>query len=299
MSEKNSSSSSSSSNLLVDRHFHNSDYLPPSNSSRTSLFKRRFSATKMLAKAKDTTKSLVNEVLEKRHSMDSSRRSMDEEPVNIQQPRPQSSSSSLSSIEKLKAAASSSTSNLAATEDNSISRTLSSKQKHYSLPVRRPFTIRKEKTRNSLDSSLSSFSSSSSTAAPYNNEEDEAAAKSTPPPSNAAAAAAEADILSGSIRPGSFATACDFRLANEKKNEEFHALFKSVPVSDMLIQGKFVYRNQMTMNTDLSIIDYKCALQKDILLQGHLYVSEHHVCFKSNIFGWVTNVRISYYFKIL
>jgi hypothetical protein len=53
-----------------------------------------------------------------------------------------------------------------------------------------------------------------------------------------AAAAAEADILSGTERPGSFAIACDFRLANEKRNDEFHALFKSVQDRDMLIQGK-------------------------------------------------------------
>lgn len=38
-------------------------------------------------------------------------------------------------------------------------------------------------------------------------------------------------------------------------------------------------------------VDYGCALQKEILLQGRLYVSEQHICFNSNIFGWVTNVK--------
>lgn len=38
------------------------------------------------------------------------------------------------------------------------------------------------------------------------------------------------------------------------------------------------------------IIDYGCALQKEILLQGRLYISEHHLCFNANIFGWITNV---------
>ncbi|RCH86439.1 hypothetical protein CU098_007504, partial [Rhizopus stolonifer] len=85
-----------------------------------------------------------------------------------------------------------------------------------------------------------------------------------------------ADGLSDSQRPGSLALACELGLASKKKNDEFHHIFKSVPEYDVLIE------------------DYKCALQKDILLQGHLFVSEHHVCFKSNIFGWVTNLVIHF-----
>ncbi|RLV98990.1 hypothetical protein DV515_00010261 [Chloebia gouldiae] len=34
--------------------------------------------------------------------------------------------------------------------------------------------------------------------------------------------------------------------------------------------------------------DYACALQKDILLQGRLYLSENWLCFHSNIFRWET-----------
>lgn len=41
-------------------------------------------------------------------------------------------------------------------------------------------------------------------------------------------------------------------------------------------------------------IDYGCALQKDILLQGRIYVSEHHLSFHANIFGWITNVRLPF-----
>ncbi|ORX57388.1 GRAM-domain-containing protein [Hesseltinella vesiculosa] len=64
--------------------------------------------------------------------------------------------------------------------------------------------------------------------------------------------------------------------ASSKDNAYFHALFKSVPEDDHLLDW------------------YKCALQRDILLQGHVYVSEQHVCFHSNIFGWVTNLVIQY-----
>ncbi|CAI6336951.1 unnamed protein product [Periconia digitata] len=67
-----------------------------------------------------------------------------------------------------------------------------------------------------------------------------------------------------------------FAVASPKRNREFHALFKSVPEDDYLIE------------------DYSAALQKEILLQGRLYVSEGHLCFSSNILGWVTNLVISF-----
>ncbi|KAJ7424639.1 GRAM domain-containing protein 1C [Willisornis vidua] len=38
---------------------------------------------------------------------------------------------------------------------------------------------------------------------------------------------------------------------------------------------------------------YACALQKDILLQGRLYLSENWLCFHSNIFRWETTISIA------
>jgi len=67
-----------------------------------------------------------------------------------------------------------------------------------------------------------------------------------------------------------------FAVASTKRNRDFHNLFKSVPEDDYLIE------------------DYGCALQKEILLQGRLYVSERHICFYSNILGWVTTLVISF-----
>ncbi|CAG8825150.1 8585_t:CDS:10, partial [Gigaspora margarita] len=64
--------------------------------------------------------------------------------------------------------------------------------------------------------------------------------------------------------------------ASSKRNAEFHALFRSVPKGDYLIN------------------DYGCALQREILVQGRIYVSAHHVCFNANIFGWVTNLVIAF-----
>ncbi|KAL6174029.1 hypothetical protein ACJQWK_00183 [Exserohilum turcicum] len=67
-----------------------------------------------------------------------------------------------------------------------------------------------------------------------------------------------------------------FAVAPPKRNKDFHNLFKSVPEDDYLIE------------------DYSAALQKEILLHGRLYVSEGHLCFSSNILGWVTNLVISF-----
>ncbi|KKY16470.1 putative gram domain containing protein [Diplodia seriata] len=58
--------------------------------------------------------------------------------------------------------------------------------------------------------------------------------------------------------------------------EKKQLAFRSVPEDDYLID------------------DYSAALQRDILLHGRLYVSEGHICFSSNILGWVTNLVISF-----
>lgn len=44
----------------------------------------------------------------------------------------------------------------------------------------------------------------------------------------------------------------------------------------------------------LLILAFTCAFQKDILLQGRMYLSLHHISFNSNIFGWITNVVIPF-----
>lgn len=83
-------------------------------------------------------------------------------------------------------------------------------------------------------------------------------------------AASGGTILQPVPRPTGFA------VASKKRNRDFHALFRSVPEDDYLIE------------------DYGCALQKEILLQGRFYVSEGHICFNSNIFGWVNTLVISF-----
>ncbi|QRV80396.1 membrane protein [Ceratobasidium sp. AG-Ba] len=67
-----------------------------------------------------------------------------------------------------------------------------------------------------------------------------------------------------------------FAVASSKRNADFHELFPNVPDSDYLIE------------------DYGCALQREILIQGRLYISENHMCFNANIFGWITNFIIPF-----
>ncbi|CAE6454430.1 unnamed protein product [Rhizoctonia solani] len=68
-----------------------------------------------------------------------------------------------------------------------------------------------------------------------------------------------------------------FAVASSKRNADFHELFPNVPEGDYLIE------------------DYGCALQREILIQGRLYISENHMCFNANIFGWITNFIIPFH----
>lgn len=62
--------------------------------------------------------------------------------------------------------------------------------------------------------------------------------------------------------------------ANAKKNREFHHTFRKIPATENLID------------------EFLCALSKDILVQGKMYLSHHYICFNSNILGWTTNTMI-------
>ncbi|XP_070784319.1 protein Aster-C [Enoplosus armatus] len=60
----------------------------------------------------------------------------------------------------------------------------------------------------------------------------------------------------------------------KQRFDEFKKLFKELPESERLI------------------VDYPCALQRDILLQGRLYLSENWLCFYSNVF-WGTKIALT------
>ena len=45
---------------------------------------------------------------------------------------------------------------------------------------------------------------------------------------------------------------------------------------------------------DYLIETYTCAVLRDLLIQGRMYVSEAHLAFHSNIFGWVTSIVVPF-----
>lgn len=91
----------------------------------------------------------------------------------------------------------------------------------------------------------------------------------------AAIAAANASLAGPNANPNA-PKLTGFAVASKKRNRDFHMLFKSVPDDDYLIE------------------DYSCALQREILAHGRLYVSEGHLCFSSNILGWTTTLVMSF-----
>ncbi|XP_063982134.1 protein Aster-B-like isoform X2 [Diachasmimorpha longicaudata] len=60
----------------------------------------------------------------------------------------------------------------------------------------------------------------------------------------------------------------------KSRSEDFKRIFKDVPDDERLV------------------VDYSCALQREILVHGRLYVSQNYVCFYANIFTWETIVSL-------
>ncbi|XP_055610538.1 protein Aster-B-like [Uranotaenia lowii] len=62
------------------------------------------------------------------------------------------------------------------------------------------------------------------------------------------------------------------------RTEEFKKLFREVAAA--------------TGDDERLIVDYSCAIQKDILVHGRLYVSQNYLCFHANIIVWETRLSI-------
>ncbi|KAJ3096596.1 hypothetical protein HDU97_005748 [Phlyctochytrium planicorne] len=82
-----------------------------------------------------------------------------------------------------------------------------------------------------------------------------------------------AAILSGSTTA---INSDDSSLASKRKNQEWHDLFPTVPKDELLID------------------EYNCAWQKEVLMQGKMYLSSRRICFNSNIFGWTQSLNLDF-----
>ncbi|AJV23655.1 hypothetical protein H821_YJM1443F00012 [Saccharomyces cerevisiae YJM1443] len=67
-----------------------------------------------------------------------------------------------------------------------------------------------------------------------------------------------------------------YHYASEQRNKDFHETFKSVPKDDRLLD------------------DFNCGLNRELLYQGKLYITETHLCFNSNVLGWIAKVLIAF-----
>lgn len=67
-----------------------------------------------------------------------------------------------------------------------------------------------------------------------------------------------------------------YHYATMKRNVDFHQLFKSLDLTDRLLD------------------DFACALSREILLQGRIYITKNCVCFNSNLLGWVTSLVVPF-----
>ncbi|XP_040012017.1 GRAM domain-containing protein 2B isoform X2 [Xiphias gladius] len=76
-----------------------------------------------------------------------------------------------------------------------------------------------------------------------------------------------------------------------KSNCQYHKIFKEISKEEQLRQSVLqLPLSHLTLFTWLS--GYTCALQKDILYQGRMFVSDHWICFHSKVFGKDTKIAI-------
>lgn len=76
-----------------------------------------------------------------------------------------------------------------------------------------------------------------------------------------------------------------------KYNSQYHKLFQTVPKEEILMKGDSSGAPPPPLSRCVSILSssslvvYSCALLRDILLQGRLYISRNWLCFYANLFG--------------
>ena len=94
---------------------------------------------------------------------------------------------------------------------------------------------------------------------------------------------------------------------SRSRQKKFLKNFKQLPQEEVVLQREYKMKwywyyywfNTLFKNFKftskfylLQFSGYSCALVSDILLQGHLYLTENYFAFYSNVFGYVTKVRL-------
>ncbi|KAK6050796.1 GRAM domain protein [Cooperia oncophora] len=55
-------------------------------------------------------------------------------------------------------------------------------------------------------------------------------------------------------------------------------------------QYRRLFGSKIGPEPDEFLASFSCAYQREILCQGRMYISQRHICFYANIFGWETNL---------
>ncbi|NXX95727.1 GRM2A protein, partial [Centropus bengalensis] len=75
---------------------------------------------------------------------------------------------------------------------------------------------------------------------------------------------------------------------------QYHKLFKDIPMEESVLKGRWAGEGWAQGFQDLAchlpcsslcLVVCSCALQRDILIQGRLYISPNWLCFYANLFG--------------
>ncbi|CAF3538908.1 unnamed protein product [Rotaria sp. Silwood1] len=84
------------------------------------------------------------------------------------------------------------------------------------------------------------------------------------------------DSLSNTIDDQTFSNEKPFQSTYRQRNEEFRKVFKDLS------------------NDERLIVDYSCAWQKEILIQGRMYISQNYLCFYANFLKWETSLCLKF-----
>ncbi|GAA5960772.1 hypothetical protein JCM3765_000811 [Sporobolomyces pararoseus] len=94
------------------------------------------------------------------------------------------------------------------------------------------------------------------------------------------------------VKPDDFAQPGSASLADSTTTSVKDKVLESFDVEPRTSQEKFHSMFKDISNREELIEDYRCALVRDIPVQGKLYLSEHYLSFHAAILGWETNLTI-------
>lgn len=85
------------------------------------------------------------------------------------------------------------------------------------------------------------------------------------------------------------------RISSSGRQKKFHRHFKQVPQDEEVLNCTSdlpFHPTQKILKKKFAFSDFSCAFVSDILLQGYMYITDNHIAFYSNVFGYITKLLI-------